>query len=403
MNRFLILIITFFFSFATINGEELQDIKIKLFSSYNSSTAILSVKKGIYYLVSQNRYGNNIDTIAKLNAKDKHSGLLYLWVGSGKIRFNLNKKRLGGYDHVILQAADGNSTFKVSYGHRKERIYDGSLIVNLKNNNIELINKVDMQSYVAGVVESEIGSKGNLEFYKVQAILVRTYALKNFEKFINYGYNLTDDVRSQVYFSKSYYSNNSEIIHRAVKLTKDMVIVGQKNSIIDPVFHANSGGQTMKAADVWNFEFPYLQSVRDPFSTLKNSDNANWEKEIPKDEFIAYFTKIAPKYKNDKNYKKAILSFRQNKRMACFIYKDVSIPLKDVRRQFRLKSSFFSVSSKRNVVVLHGKGYGHGVGLSQIGAINMVKRGFNYEEIIKFYFKGVSIVKLNESLFAYNK
>ena len=362
---------------------------------------MLSAKNGSYFLIAQDRYGNSIDTITKLDSKDKNGGLLYLWLKDGRVTCKRNGIILGSYNNVNFKSVDDNSTFTVRYAKMKERIYDGSLIVKSLNNNLELINDVAMTSYVAGVVESEIGSKGNLEFYKVQAILVRTYALKNIDKFIDKGYNLTDDVRSQVYFSKSYFSKNSKLIHKAVAQTKDMVIVGVNNSIIDPVFHANSGGQTMRAADVWNFEFPYLQSIKDPYSAYSNSASLSWKKEIPVDRYLDYFYKKAPKYKNDKLYRKAVLSFSQSKRKASFKYKDVDIPLKQIRSQFKLRSTYFNVSTKNNMVVLYGKGYGHGVGLSQIGAINMVNKGFTYEQIIKFYFKGVSIVNVNDTNLAY--
>ncbi|MCK5907294.1 MAG: SpoIID/LytB domain-containing protein [Flavobacteriales bacterium] len=403
MNKFLVSIIFLFFSLTSINGEELHDIKVKLFSSYNGKTAMLSAKNGSYFLIAQDQYGNAIDTITKLDSKDKHGGLLYLWLRSGKVALKRNGINLGNYSNIYLRAADKNSTFKVKYSNKKERIYDGSLIINTKNNNLEIINHVDMTSYVAGVVESEVGSREKLELYKVQAILVRTYALRNFDKFIDKGYNLTDDVRSQVYFSKSHFSGNSKVIHRAVYLTRNLIIVGRGNRIIDPVFHSNSGGQTMKSSDVWSYDIPYLKSIKDPYSVQSGSIGKSWKKEISVDAYLEYFYKMAPKYRNNKSYRKAILSLKQTSRKANFIYKDVTIPLKDVRYEFKLRSSYFSVYPHGNKVTLKGKGYGHGVGLSQIGAINMVEKGFTYEQVIKFYYKGVRIVSINESSLAYRK
>jgi len=386
----------------TTNGEELQDIKVRLFSSYTGKTAILSAKKSNYYLIANDTFGNPIDTITRLDSKGKNRGVLYLWIRSGKVYFKKGGINLGGYKNVTLKSSDVNSSFKIKYSTIKERVYDGSLIIKPNNNIIELVNDVNMQSYVAGVVESEIGSRGNLEFYKVQAILVRTYALKNFDKFKEKGYNLTDDVRSQVYFSKSHFSRNSKLILQAVKQTKGLVIVGKTNNIIDPVFHANSGGQTLNASDVWSFEFPYLQSVKDPYSTMYKGGNSSWKKEISINRYLQYFYKMAPKYRHNSGYKNAILTFNQSKRESVFRYKEITIPLKQIRSEFKLKSTFFNVKQYKTKVVLYGKGYGHGVGLSQIGAINMVKSGFTYKQIIKFYFKNVSIVKLEDITFAYS-
>jgi len=402
MNNLFVSLLFFFFSVTTVIGGELKDINIRLFSSYIGEKAMVSAKEGTYFLIANDYYGRPIDTIAQLNAENKSNRIIYIWVKSGKIVLKNNGHILGTYTNVNLKSANNNSTFKVQYAKQKERIYDGSLNIKYKNNTLQLINKVNMSSYIAGVVESEVGSRGNLEFFKVQSILVRTYALKNFDKFIDKGYNLTDDVRSQVYFSKSYFSHNSKIIKRAVAETKGLIIVGLNNAIIDPVFHANSGGQTMRASDVWNFDFPYLQAVKDPYSTLSKSGSLTWKKEISEDRYLQYFYKMAPKYRNNKSYKRAILSFKQTYRKSCFKYKDVEIPLKNIRSEFKLKSTYFNVITANKKVILYGKGYGHGVGLSQVGALNMVKKGFNYEQVIKFYFKGVRIVNIKDTKFAYN-
>jgi len=403
MVKFLLSSIFLFFSLTSVIGRDVNNIKVKLFSSYNGKTAMLRATHGSYFLIAQDQHGHAIDTITKLDSKDKHRGIIYLWLRSGKVALKRNGICLGDYASVYLKATDGNSTFKVKFSNKKERIYDGSLLVNHKNNNIELINYVDMTSYVAGVVESEVGSKQKLELYKVQAILVRTYAIRNYGKFIDKGYNLTDDVRSQVYFSKSHFSGNSKVIHKAVELTKDLIIVGKDNLIIDPVFHANSGGQTMKSSDLWSYNTPYLRSINDPYSSQPGSKGLYWSRKFPVDVYLEYFYKRAPQYRGDKSFRNAVLSFKEPSRKASFVYRDVKISLKDVRSYFKLKSTFFNVTTSGNKVILRGKGYGHGVGLSQVGAINMVKKGYNYEQIIKFYYRGVKIVRIENTYLAYDK
>jgi stage II sporulation protein D len=70
--------------------------------------------------------------------------------------------------------------------------------------------------------------------------------------------------------------------------------------------------------------------------------------------------------------------------------------LSAIRYDLGLKSTWFSVSPAGSNVVLRGKGYGHGVGLSQQGAIRMAQLGYNYLEIIKFYYKDVEVVNYDE-------
>jgi len=394
MNKYYFLIYILFFTTINSSADIVKDIKVRLFSTYNGDKAIVTVIKGDYFLIALNNKGIAIDTIAKVSATDSIEKTLFFQLKSNKILLNKKSRKLGEFYSVYFKAVDDSSSFIIKYEDQKERFYDGSLFFKKNNKNLEVVNYVALESYVAGVVESEVGNSGNTESYKVQAILARTYAIKNFDKFINYGYNLTDDVRSQVYFSKSYYVQNNIIID-AVKQTENKIIVDYNNKIILPAFHANSGGQTINAKEVWVKNLPYLKSIKDPYSSAKTEDSTHWEVEVPIDKFLFYFYKQAPQYKKSNKYKNAILSFKQKSRKANFTYKNVQIPLKNIRTKFKLRSTFFDISSRNDKVVISGKGYGHGVGLSQVGAINMGKRGFSCVQIINFYYKNVKVVDYN--------
>ena len=119
-----------------------------------------------------------------------------------------------------------------------------------------------MTTYIAGVSESESGKKDNiLEYYKVQAIICRTYALKNSGKHIKEGYNLCDQEHCQVYKGRC---TNPEIL-LAVSKTTGIIIVDRYNQPINAAFHANCGGQTLNSEDVWSKPLDYLKSVPDTF------------------------------------------------------------------------------------------------------------------------------------------
>jgi stage II sporulation protein D len=77
--------------------------------------------------------------------------------------------------------------------------------------------------------------------------------------------------------------------------------------------------------------------------------------------------------------------------MSFFIHPQFGIPLRDLREEFRLKSTYFSVKLIENNVVLTGKGFGHGVGLCQEGAMQMAKLGFTSEEILNFYYPNTTL------------
>ena len=79
-------------------------------------------------------------------------------------------------------------------------------------------------------------------------------------------------------------------------------------------------------------------------------------------------------------------------RIPWFEWNGHRVKMRDVRTRFKLRSSFFSVEDKGNMLLLKGRGFGHGVGLSQQGAMEMAKQGLKYDQILHFYFQDVQLV-----------
>ena len=170
------------------------------------------------------------------------------------------------------------------------------------------------------------------------------------------------------------------------------MIVDKDNKMISAAFHSNSGGQTINSEDIWNIPTSYLKSVQDTFS-LK-MPNATWEYKILATNWLEYLStrfnyKIADPVK--KNY---ALTYKQDTRQ---VYFADSIPLTIIRNDLGLKSTWFSIVDQQGgYLIFKGKGYGHGVGLSQQGAIRMAQLGYSYLEIIKYYYKDVNVVDYEE-------
>ncbi|HLU86284.1 MAG TPA: hypothetical protein VKZ44_00925, partial [Taishania sp.] len=94
-----------------------------------------------------------------------------------------------------------------------------------------------------------------------------------------------------------------------------------------------------------------------------------------------------------------IFNFEQTERKAFFLTPALGIPLRDIRQKYSLKSTFFSTYLDGSDVVITGRGYGHGVGLCQEGAMKMARSGFDFRQIAKFYFPGAIIIDLSEEEF----
>lgn len=361
-----------------INSAYAIFLDVKIFTGLNSKGAIITPISGKYSL-----YGND-QKIAELYK----NASVTIKIISGKVNINKAGDDLGSFLNVRLEGEGFLNAFRIKPIEQgmPERIYDDHLKLSVNEGFLRIINKVDLERYVAGVVQSEGGgSSKDIEFFLVQAITTRTYALTNYKKHSKEGYNLCDDIHCQVYGSRC---RNSDIT-TAVNRTLGEVIIDINGRMISAAFHANSGGQTANSEDVWTIETPYLKSRVDSMSI--EAKNAFWEKKIPKDDFTNYLKKAHNFDVKDHVKMDSIFNFTQEYRK---IYLIDSIMLKHIRRDLFLRSTFFSIKDQGDTLVLNGKGYGHGVGLSQDGAIRMATLGYTYQEIIKYYYTDVEIVNI---------
>ena len=144
---------------------------------------------------------------------------------------------------------------------------------------------------------------------------------------------------------------------------------------------------------MWSSELSYLRARKDTFSL--RGPSATWEKEIDKNTWINYIASQAPKLKTDTSLQELVCNFTNPDRNPKINVGGEMIEFKDLRREFKLRSAYFDVFEKGNQVVLKGRGYGHGVGLSQDGARYMAQLGYNFRDILSFYYKGVDLESLD--------
>lgn len=364
------------------------DLRVRLYSASEVSETIITTDSIDFSLLALDEEGKIIDTIYDVFAADSLR-TFYLSSTPQGLSVKRGNHSIGLYKKVLFKGLDSLQQFRIK-ANKRERAYYGDIEVELRSNHLYLINRVNLELYVAGVVESEAGHVPELEFFKAQAVLARTFALKNIRKHAKDGYNLKDDVSSQVYHSRAHYTHK-DLIEKAVALTRDTILVSTDCEPILSVFHANSGGYTVNSEDVWLRAIDYLKSAEDSFSIGVGS--YSWTKEISKERYFKYFASMMG-LKNDLQFQKALLNLHQEGRESHFKYKGKSLKLTKVRHDFKLKSTYFKAEIKADKVILNGFGFGHGVGLSQDGAIAMSKGGFSFREILSFYFHSVELESL---------
>ncbi len=378
--RFLLsLVLLIVFSHGSMSRDV---INVGLFWPRLPQGSIFSVNYGSYNLVADGR------PIASLDQGD----VVQIKVEGGLVSLSKLGKDLGSFIRVKFVRSKWGSSFflkAVNPSHAK-RTYDDNLFVSALSGKLKLINNVYLEHYIAGVVEAESGIKQNFEYYKVQAIICRTYALSNFNKFSHYGFNLCDNVDCQVYKGKSL--RNPDII-RAVNATKGLVIVDSNIDLINAVFHSNSGGYTVNSEHAWSQPVAYLKAVPDTFSL--DQPHYEWEVSISKDKWLNYLREKWNYPVDNEIYKDYVLDYCPSSRDVYLTPLDTNILLKYIRKDWGLRSTYFNIEDMGDELKITGKGFGHGVGLSQEGAMKMADMGIPFNEILHFYYKNIHLIHLS--------
>ena len=281
-------------------------IVVALFFVFAGSLPSFAIKIGIITNASHIGVGssnetsiidaNTNKTVCKIDAMKGYELIPY----KNTMAIRLNGKFYQIYsDNVVLKPAKGG------FVNAKRKWYRGFLMIQNRNNKLTVINNVDLESYIKGVVPAEMPSGWEMEALKAQAIAARSYALANLGKRASLGFDLKDTPEDQAYGGASAETKKT---NSAVDETGDIVLT-YNYKVVSAYYSASAGGKSINAKDVWGSDLPYIRSV--------------------------------PSY--DGNVKKN----------------------------------------------------GHGVGMSQHGANNLAKEGYNAYQILQYFYKNVKFARAN--------
>ncbi|HEX2976130.1 MAG TPA: SpoIID/LytB domain-containing protein, partial [Bacteroidales bacterium] len=350
-------------------------VSIRIFADSKPSSVIFTVTSGQYVF----------DTFDGATLLLKKNDQVLLSPYNGRLAVKSVQHPAFVTDSVLLSANSADCSFSVTLNgaNTTRQSYNGNLKCRPDLGTIVMVNICNEKEYLAGVVLTEGGSGKNIEFFKTQAVIARTYMYKYPDKHSNDGYNLCDNTHCQAFKGLTH----DTLIKKAVLETNGLVILDKDSVLIISAFHSNCGGETASPEDVWLTKVPYLRKVTDPYCL--SSRNAKWEKKVPVTEWNTAIKKLA-----DTDTLPALSPFIQNSRAAMYKIGSINIPLRDIRGALGLRSTFFSMTPAAENIVLTGRGYGHGVGLCQEGAMNMAARGFSFAEILSFYYSDVRVLNI---------
>jgi len=344
------------------------------------------------------------------------------------------------YSRDEIDITTGKNRITVSRGKndKSPHLYAGKL--RLQPNaygNYTLVNQVPLETYLRGVVPHEIDPGAPYAANEAQAVIARTYALRNLRRFAADNYQLCADQQCQVY--KGLTGTDKEA-DQAIAATRGQVLTYQ-NKLVDALYSSTTGGVTAPFEDVWNgSDRPYLRAIVDSSANLWNLSQRNladegnfrqfislkqgfhetgwnsfrWRKESTLTEITQSLNRYLKRTRSSFPQFQSIQQIRilerspagrilklavQTNKGVFELYKD------DIRSAFMAPRStlfylepVYTPDKALKGYAFVGGGFGHGVGLSQTGAYNLAKQGWTGEKILSFYYPGTQIQPIKESL-----
>ncbi|TAO05668.1 MAG: SpoIID/LytB domain-containing protein [Phormidium sp. SL48-SHIP] len=266
-----------------------------------------------------------------------------------------------------------------------DRWYRGKVLIVRGRYGVTAVNYVDIESYLYSVLGAEMGGNWPIEALKAQAVAARSYVLYQRDRYGNGTYDVGDNTFWQVYRGMQEESSQT---HRATDATRSQVL-SHNGQVIEAVFHASSGGHTEDVEQVWDEVKPYLRGVPD-FD--HDSPNYHWRESFSQWEITRRLGGVGTVV--------GIFPEQQSPNGRLVTAKVVGsagtaiVDGEDLQAALGLRSSLFTVTSGGGYFTLSGRGFGHGVGMSQWGAKHLAERGYSYRQILSHYYRNTQLAQL---------
>lgn len=340
-----------------------------------------------------------------------------------------------------------NSVSGSTLSFNKYKYRGGLVFKRLTGSDPTVINYVPLEKYLYGVIPYEISPKWHIEAQKAQAVAARNYAMTNLNKHKKYGFDVCNTIDCQVYVGSNV---ETPLSNQAVDLTKG-IFLKYNGKLASTVYHSNSGGRTENSENIWSTKFPYLIGVDDPYSIGSPNDQwtvsytpeqitqklkaKNYDIGILQDVFVELYSENGRALKTtfvgstgritiEKDKIRSLFNDEVKTNFITIVKPGVSaagINVISANGTTQLQSGTVTLtgaeqtksvsvasglianngntstilqpSSSSDRYVINGKGWGHGVGMSQWGAKKMAEQGFTYDQILTHYFQNTYLEK----------
>ncbi len=259
-----------------------------------------------------------------------------------------------------------------------------------------VVDDLDIEEYVAGIINYEISSAWPIEAVKAQAVAARTYVLYRMEHAPSWPYDIEGTTAGQVYRGAA---SEDPLAREAVNSCRGEVLLYGGHPALT-VYHSNAGGRTDAAEDIWRGQdhYPYLRSVASPYD--RASPHFRWDFAVP----AAIFGRVlrAEGLRIGLPVEVVVEDLTPGGRVRSLRVSDdrgrtISLRGEEIRKIIGysiLRSTLFKVRRDGDFFIFFGRGSGHGVGMSQWGARGMAEAGYSYREILGHYYPWTRLKKV---------
>lgn len=291
----------------------------------------------------------------------------------------------------LLVASLSSPTGLISWGEQK---YKGELhlLTSPNKESCDLVNNVSMETYLMTLLSKEMNGTWPIEALKAQAVAARTYAFERLQKVGNFDndklYHLESSEKDQV--SGTFHDITKNTL-KAARETEGLILIGPSGKISPAFFHSKCGGKTLRPDQVWGGVEEGYRSVDCNF--CQRTGMKDWNYQIKGAKLTQMVDQVLKRYYADSiegSELRLMPDSPYNSEIRLYSGDRLHVIKKSYLRNLAgresLPSNNFVIETKNNKFVFEGQGYGHGVGLCQLGALELAKRGYDFQQILSFYF-----------------
>lgn len=274
-----------------------------------------------------------------------------------------------------------------------DKWYRGRTRVVAQPGGLTAVNYVDLEHYLYSVVGGEMPTQWPLESLKAQAVAARSYVLYRRDRNQGEIFDVGDTTAWQVYRGLEEEASSTLA---AVDATQGQVMT-HNNRIIEAVFHSSSGGHTENVEDIWSSAIPYLRGVVDFDQAAPVYE---WNKQVSANELQKTVSGVGNIYSFT-----PVETTPRGRVVKMQVTGDQGSKVVDgtaLRSSLGLKSTLFAIAPQEGEVTLapstfsvYGRGFGHGVGMSQWGAYGMASQGYGYHQILGHFYQGAGLAVID--------